>query len=92
MNALSKRPLAAAVPRHRQDVVGRGQPDRLPDRKSDKSARDYFFYFSGATPSAVRYKNWKMYYNMSQPGAEGWILPLVPFHFTIPTTPSTRSR
>ena len=28
--------------------------------KSDKSARDVFYYFSGATPSAVRYKNWKM--------------------------------
>ena len=51
--------------------------------KSKKSARDFFYYFSGATPSAVRYKNWKMYYNMSQPGAEGWILPLVPFHFTL---------
>jgi arylsulfatase len=31
----------------------------------------------------VRYKNWKMYYSMSQPGAEGWILPLIPFHFTL---------
>jgi arylsulfatase A-like enzyme len=51
--------------------------------KSPKSARDVFYYFSGATPSAVRYKNWKMYYTMSQPGAEGWILPLVPFHFTL---------
>jgi arylsulfatase len=51
--------------------------------KSQKSARDVFYYFSGATPSAVRYKNWKMYYNMSQPGAEGWILPLIPFHFTL---------
>jgi arylsulfatase len=51
--------------------------------QSKKSARDVFYYFSGATPSAVRYKNWKMYYNMSQPGAEGWILPLVPFHFTL---------
>ena len=51
--------------------------------KSDKSARDVFFYYSGATPSAVRYKNWKMYYNMSQPGAEGWIVPLVPFHWTL---------
>ena len=28
---------------------------------SKTSARDFFFYFSGATPSAVRYKNWKMY-------------------------------
>jgi arylsulfatase len=51
--------------------------------KSNHSARDVFYYFSGATPSAVRYKNWKMYYNMAQPGAEGWILPLVPFHFTL---------
>ena len=44
--------------------------------KSEKSARDYFYYFSGATPSAVRYKNWKMYYTMSQPGPAGWIMPL----------------
>jgi arylsulfatase len=51
--------------------------------KSGKSARDVFYYFSGATPSAVRYKNWKMYYTMSQPGAEGWIMPLIPFHFTL---------
>ena len=48
-------------------------------RKSHAST----LYFSGATPSAVRYKNWKMYYNMSQPGADGWILPLIPFHFTL---------
>jgi arylsulfatase len=51
--------------------------------KSDHSAREVFYYFSGATPSAVRYRNWKMYYEMSQPGADGWILPLVPFHFTL---------
>ncbi len=51
--------------------------------KSDKSARDHFFYFSGATPSAVRYKNWKMYYAMSQPGPAGWLLPLTTFHFTL---------
>ena len=51
--------------------------------KTDKSARDVFYYFSAATPSAVRYKNWKMYYTMSQPGAEGWLMPLVPFHFTL---------
>jgi len=50
---------------------------------SDKSARDHFFYFSGSTPSAVRYKNWKMYYTMSQPGPAGWVMPLIPFHFTL---------
>jgi arylsulfatase len=51
--------------------------------KSEKSARDYFFYYSGSTPSAVRYKNWKMYYSMSQPGGAGWVLPLVNYHFTL---------
>jgi arylsulfatase A-like enzyme len=55
----------------------------LLEGKSEKSARDFFFYFSGSTPSAVRYKNWKMYYTMSQPGPAGWIMPLVPFHFTL---------
>jgi arylsulfatase len=61
---------------------GVNQRDFL-EGKSAKSARDYFFYFSGSTPSAVRYKNWKMYYTMSQPGPAGWIMPLVPFHFTL---------
>src|SRR5262245_14066940 len=51
--------------------------------RSEKSARDFFFYYSGATPSALRYKNWKMYYTMSQPGGAAWIMPLVPFHFTL---------
>jgi arylsulfatase A-like enzyme len=50
--------------------------------KSEKSARDVFYYFAGATPAAVRYKNWKMYYNVTQPGAEGWFLPLVELHWT----------
>jgi arylsulfatase len=50
--------------------------------KSDKSARDVFYYFAGATPAAVRYKNWKMYFNIPQPGATGWLLPLVPLHWT----------
>jgi arylsulfatase len=50
---------------------------------SEKSARDYFFYYSGATPSAVRYKNWKMYYTMSESGAAGWLEPLTSYHFTL---------
>jgi len=66
----------------RTTLDGVNQTDYLTGR-SEKSARDFFFYYSGATPSAVRYKNWKMYYNMSQPGADGWILPLIPFHFTL---------
>jgi arylsulfatase len=51
--------------------------------RSPRSARDVFYYFSGATPSAVRYKNWKMYYTMSQSDATGWIMPLTAFHFTL---------
>jgi arylsulfatase A-like enzyme len=61
---------------------GFDQRDYL-EGKSEKSAREVFFYYSGATPSAVRYKNWKMYYTMSQPGPAGWLMPLVPFHFTL---------
>ena len=66
----------------RTTLDGVDQRDYL-EGTSEKSARDFFFYYSGATPSAVRYKNWKMYYTMSQPGPAGWILPLVPFHFTL---------
>jgi arylsulfatase A-like enzyme len=50
---------------------------------SDNSAREVFFYYSGATPSAVRYKNWKMYYSMAPGGASGWFLPLVNYHWTL---------
>ena len=32
--------------------------------KSEKSAREVFFYYTGPRPSAVRYKNWKFYYTM----------------------------
>jgi uncharacterized protein (TIGR03000 family) len=51
--------------------------------KSEKSARDYFFYYSGATPSAVRYKNWKFYYSMAKSGAAGWMEPLTTYHWTM---------
>ena len=61
---------------------GFDQRDYL-EGKSDKSARDVFFYYSGATPSAVRYKNWKMYYTMAEGGASGWFMPLVSYHWTL---------
>ncbi|MFC1836764.1 arylsulfatase [Thermodesulfobacteriota bacterium] len=61
---------------------GVNQRDYL-EGKSEESARDHFFYYSGATPSAVRYKNWKMYYSMAQPGADGWLMPLTPYNFTL---------
>jgi len=36
--------------------------------KSEKSARNVFFYYTGATPSAVRYNNWKIYFTMEGSG------------------------
>jgi arylsulfatase A-like enzyme len=61
---------------------GVNQRDFL-EGKSKKSARDYFYYYSGATLSAVRYKNWKMYWEMAQTGAEGWLMPLTKYNFTL---------
>jgi hypothetical protein len=58
------------------------QRDHL-EGKSEKSAHDVFFYYSGSTPSAVRYKNWEMYYTMSEPGAAGWLEPLKTYHFPL---------
>ena len=46
---------------------GVDQRDYL-EGKSEKSAREVFFYYTGAQPSAVRYKNWKMYYTMVPTG------------------------
>jgi arylsulfatase len=42
--------------------------------KSPKSAREVFFYYSGSNPSAVRYKNWKLYFAMVSDSPEGFIL------------------
>ena len=50
---------------------------------SPKSARDTFFYYTGATPSAVRYKNWKMYYTMVPTGnPAAALLGAETFHWT----------
>jgi arylsulfatase A-like enzyme len=50
--------------------------------KSDKSARDSFLYYSGKDPSAVRYKNWKMYFAMVSDNPAGFISGVVPYHWT----------
>ena len=50
--------------------------------KSDKSARDFFLYYSGKDPSAVRYKNWKMYFAMVSDAPAGFITGVIPYHWT----------
>lgn len=49
--------------------------------KSEKSARDTFFYYSSKHPSAVRYKNWKMYFAIAPETATGFISPGVQTEF-----------
>lgn len=49
--------------------------------RADKSARDTFFYYSGKDPSAVRYKNWKIYFAMVSDSAAGAIAGVLPYHW-----------
>ena len=49
---------------------------------SNKSARDHFFYYSGKDPSAVRYKNWKMYFAMVSQAPTGFTAGVMPYHWT----------
>jgi arylsulfatase len=60
---------------------GVNQRDYL-EGKSEKSARDTFFYYSGKDPSAVRYKNWKMYFAMVSDDPEGFLVGVIPYHWT----------
>jgi arylsulfatase len=49
--------------------------------RSEKSARDTFFYYSGKDPSAVRYKNWKIYFAMVSDSVQGFIAGVQPYHW-----------
>lgn len=60
---------------------GVNQIDYLTGR-SEKSARDTFFYYSGKDPSAVRYKNWKMYFAMVSDAPAGFTVGVIPYHWT----------
>ena len=47
--------------------------------RSQKSARDVFFYYSGPRPSAVRYKNWKIYFTMVSDAPAGFLAGPLPY-------------
>ena len=49
---------------------------------SDKSARDSFLYYSGKQPSAVRYKNWKMYFAMVGQSPTSFVTGVIPYSWT----------
>jgi arylsulfatase len=61
---------------------GVDQRDYL-EGKSDKSAREIFFYYTGPKPSAVRYKNWKMYYTMVPTDPLGAMKGVVNYQWTM---------
>ena len=50
--------------------------------RSEKSAREVFFYYTGSQPSAVRYKNWKFYYTMVPDTAIGGLYGATTYHWT----------
>src|SRR6187455_2230159 len=80
-DALKKRIEAGQYPGIvRTTLDGIDQTEYLSGR-SAKSARDTFFYYSSAHPSAVRYKNWKMYFAIAPENATGFLLPGVQTQF-----------
>jgi arylsulfatase A-like enzyme len=57
---------------------GHNQIDYLTG-KSAKSATNVFYYYSGSRPSAVRYKNWKIYFTMVSDDPAGFVAGPLPY-------------
>ena len=80
-DALNKRIMAGSYPGIvKTKLDGVDQTEYLSGR-SEKSARDTFFYYSGKDPSAVRYKNWKIYFAMVSDSPAGFVSGVLPFHW-----------
>ena len=80
-DALNQRIMAGSYPGIvKTKLDGVNQTEYLAGR-SEKSARDTFFYYSGKDPSAVRYKNWKIYFAMVSEAPSGFISGVQPFHW-----------
>lgn len=80
-DALNQRIMAGSYPGIvKTKLDGVDQTEYLSGR-SEKSARDTFFYYSGKDPSAVRYKNWKIYFAMVSDSPAGFISGVLPYHW-----------
>lgn len=80
-DALNRRIMAGNYPGIvKTKLDGFDQTEYLAGR-SEKSARDTFFYYSGKDPSAVRYKNWKIYFAMVSDAPAGFITGVLPYHW-----------
>ena len=81
-NSLNEQIMAGKYPGIRKTRLdGFDQTDYL-EGKSEKSAREVFFYYTGSQPSAVRYKNWKMYYTMVPDTGTGGLFGAQSYHWT----------
>ena len=58
---------------HRQDPSRRREPARLPEGKSEKSARETFFYYSGTCLGGAL-QELEDVLQHGQEGADGWLL------------------
>ncbi len=82
-NDLNKQIMAGQYPGIvKTKLQGVNQIDYLTG-KSATSARDTFFYYGGAVPSAVRYKNWKIYFAMASEAATGGLMGVHTFHWPL---------
>ena len=82
-NDLNKQIMAGTYPGIVKTMLsGVNQLDYLTG-KSPTSARDYFFYYAGPVPSAVRYKNWKIYFAMASEAATGGLTGVTTFHWPL---------
>jgi arylsulfatase len=80
-NALNEQIMTGSYPGIvKTKLDGVDQTEYLAGR-SEKSARDTFFYYSGKDPSAVRYKNWKIYFSMVSDAPAGFISGVQPYHW-----------
>ena len=80
-DALNRRIMAGSYPGIvKTKLDGFDQTEYLAGR-SEKSAREVFFYYSGKDPSAVRYKNWKIYFAMVSDAPAGFISGVLPYHW-----------
>jgi arylsulfatase A-like enzyme len=80
-DALNRRVMAGSYPGIvKTKLDGFDQTEYLAGR-SEKSAREVFFYYSGKDPSAVRYKNWKIYFAMVSDAPAGFVSGVLPFHW-----------
>jgi arylsulfatase len=84
-NALNEQLMAGKYPGIvKTKLNGVNQLDYLTG-KSAASARDTFFYYGGPVPSAVRYKNWKIYFAMASEANTGGLMGVHTFHWPLVT-------